>query len=371
MATSESDADFESADEELGRGAPVKRDTRVTACRTTVDSESDDDTEFVGSVGTIWQRSFEPDEPLRTMSGRKALAANKADKIDDVKVESAGRAKSAGRVKKTSKEGETTSPDHVESASAAHALSTTAQSTKDAQSGIESSVASEAMSKVEATKSGEKQVSQTSKSRQDTSRHVGVKKLGTRLAKDNAESCAPVAVAAQQEDECSVKCSNEKLSVNKDTEERSKTQVAGNLFRPSSALSEVDMPEELKSNKKFKEVFQPEGWEGLGDDVVLPDELMEENLQPVLQRLSLATKAESKDEEDSLASWGSWGNWGVTSLINTATASVSTLTSHVSQGLTLLEGTMGAQDPAELERIKQGAVTETDGTIFNINSVLL
>ncbi|XP_071572796.1 protein FAM114A2 isoform X2 [Temnothorax nylanderi] len=350
MATSESDADFESADEELGRGAPVRRNPRVTTVyRTTVDSESDDevdDTEYVQRAprgGTDWQRRS---ETFRMMSdaptGRETLLDDKGDKIDDVKGESGKRnAKSVGRVGKTSDKRETTSP--VDSGRATQSLSTSAISAKDRdESALESSeiVASDAMSKTEATETvlGDKDISQA-KPGQDTSRQLGGKKLGTRLAKDNADECCVTGAAEQErEDKCSTECSSEKSlpSASKDTEEISKTQVA--------------------------EVFQPEGWEGLGDDIELPDELTEEKLQPVLQRLSLANKDEIQDE-GSLGSWGTWGNWGVTSLINTATASVSTLTSHVSQGLTLLEGTIGAQDPSdptELEKIKQDAVAATD-----------
>ena len=103
-------------------------------------------------------------------------------------------------------------------------------------------------------------------------------------------------------------------------------------------ITESDMPEELKSEKTFKEVFKPEGWEGLGDSIELPDELTEEKLQPVLKRLSLV------DEETSSSSVWGWGNWDVSSLINTASAGVSTLTSHVSQGFTLLEESMAISD---------------------------
>jgi hypothetical protein len=50
--------------------------------------------------------------------------------------------------------------------------------------------------------------------------------------------------------------------------------------------------------------------------------------------------------------WG-WGTWG-SSLLSTATASVSTLTSHVSQGISTVmdsvEGGLGAPDPEELAR---------------------
>ncbi|KAG5324590.1 F1142 protein, partial [Acromyrmex heyeri] len=368
MATSESDADFESADEELGRGV-VKRNIRTTVYRTTVDSESDD--EYVQHAPydiTNWQSRSEtfrmtPD----VLTGRKTLVDNKDDKIDsNVKVESdICTTKSIDCVEKASNERETTSPFKSRKSS-----STSTISVKDKESVVESNkiLESDVMSEVKATKTklDNKKIFQT-KQQQGTACQLDKKKLGTRLTKDKIdEPC--VNIATELED--AVKYSNKKslLFVDKNTEckseEKSKTQVTGNQFRPSSDLSEIDMPEELKSNKKFKEVFQPEGWEGLGDDVELPDELTEEKLQPMLQRLSLADKEDSKDE-DSLGNWGSWGNWGVTSLINTATASVSTLTNHVSQGLTLLEGTI-VQDPTELERIKQNAVPETDGAQLEI-----
>ncbi|KYM86521.1 hypothetical protein ALC53_03982 [Atta colombica] len=364
MATSESDADFESADEELSR-VLVKRNIRATVYRTTVDSESDDDTEYVQRAPcdiTNWQSRSEtfrmtPD----VLTGRKTLVDNKNDKIDsNVKVESdTCTAKSIDYVENASNKRETTS-----SLESRKFSSTSTISVKGKESVIESNkiLESDVMSEVEVTELDDKKIFQTSKQQQGTARQLDTKKLGTRLTKDKIdEPC--VNIATELED--AAKNSNKKslLFLGKNTEckseEKSKTQITGNQFRPSSDLSEIDMPEELKSNKKFKEVFQPEGWEGLGDDIELPDELTEEKLQPMLQRLSLADKKDSKDE-DSLGSWGSWGNWGVTSLINTATASVSTLTNHVSQGLTLLEGTI-VQDPTELERIKQNAVPETDG----------
>jgi len=385
MATSESDADFESADEELGRGAPVKRNTRVTTYRTTVDSESDDDTEYVQRVpcgSTHWQTRSETFRMTPDVStGQKTLVDDKDDKINsDVKVESDVRiAKSIDRVENTSNKQETTFPiEESEKSTRSSSIFVTSAKGKNTGSEIESNkiVESDVVSKVEATKTelDDKEISQT-KQQQNVScqleKIVG-KKLETGFAKDNVDEPCVTSIAMEQENKYS-KCSNEKslLLVSKDTEckleEKSKTRViTGNRSKPSSDLLETDMPEELKSNKKFKEVFQPEGWEGLGEDVELPDELTEEKLQPVLRKFSLANKEQNKDES-SLGSWGNWGNWGVTSLINTATASVSTLTNHVSQGLTLLEGTIGAQDPTELERIKQDVVTATNGTTFSIN----
>ncbi|XP_011629626.1 protein FAM114A2 isoform X2 [Pogonomyrmex barbatus] len=332
MATSESDADFESADEELGASG-VKRNTRTavywTTSPTTVDSESDD--EYVQRApcdGTHWQRRAQNFRATPDAPGRKITPiGDKDDKTNgDVKVESDRHIAQSVDVAKTSNKQETS----IESGqSTASVISTKDKDIVESSKNVQSDV----MSKVEDSKI--KKVSQT-KQRQDTTRQLDAKKLGTRFAKDNADESH---IATEQENKCSAEYSNEKSlssTWKKDTEykmeEKSKTQVA---------------------------VFQPEGWEGLGDDIELPDELTEEKLQPVLQRLSLANKEEGKDES-SLGSWGSWGNWGVTSLINTATASVSTLTNHMSQGFTLLEDTIKVQEPTELERTKEQDVATPD-----------
>lgn len=47
--------------------------------------------------------------------------------------------------------------------------------------------------------------------------------------------------------------------------------------------------------------------------------------------------------------WGGWSGWGMTSLLTTATDSVSTFSSQVTAGLsTVLETTVGAPDPEVL-----------------------
>nr|XP_031828689.1 protein FAM114A2 isoform X2 [Nomia melanderi] len=107
------------------------------------------------------------------------------------------------------------------------------------------------------------------------------------------------------------------------------------------------MPDEMKSDKKFKEVFKPEGWEGLGDEIELPEELTEEKLQPILKKLSLM----GQETQNSSTGWG-WNNWGVSSLINTATVGVSALTSHVSHGLTLLEETIAIAEEPKMNEIE-------------------
>lgn len=113
------------------------------------------------------------------------------------------------------------------------------------------------------------------------------------------------------------------------------------LKKKSSSTEISEEPEELMSNLKFKEIFKPDGWEGLGEDVELPNDLSDDKYHPVLDKIV-------SQDEDFNGGWGGWGSWGMSSLINTATAGVSTLTSHVSQGLTLLEESMGIPDPEDL-----------------------
>ncbi|KAF5304564.1 hypothetical protein FQA39_LY09615 [Lamprigera yunnana] len=68
------------------------------------------------------------------------------------------------------------------------------------------------------------------------------------------------------------------------------------------------------------------------------------------------------NEETSRSGWIGWGNWGgVTALLSTATAGVTTITNHVSQGLsTVLETGIGAPDPEELARINSRENTQIE-----------
>ncbi|XP_021926416.1 protein FAM114A2 isoform X2 [Zootermopsis nevadensis] len=81
------------------------------------------------------------------------------------------------------------------------------------------------------------------------------------------------------------------------------------------------------------------------------EESSEHNIAPVLDKLS---QSASEKETDSDSSWGGWGNWGMTSLLFTATESVSALTTQVSQGLgTVLEAGIGAPDPEMLAQLEK------------------
>lgn len=136
--------------------------------------------------------------------------------------------------------------------------------------------------------------------------------------------------------------------------------------KPEQTDRSPEIPDEMKSNLKFKDIFKPDGWEGLDDDVDLPDSLSDDKYHPVLDKL--ASAAGNRTPDDVVDSWSTWGSWGVSSLINTATAGVSTVTSQVSRGLTLLEETMGIQDPEELaqavlaEEAKNPDNTESEKT---------
>nr|CAD7393548.1 unnamed protein product [Timema cristinae] len=73
------------------------------------------------------------------------------------------------------------------------------------------------------------------------------------------------------------------------------------------------------------------------------------NLNNFMDRMSES----SQKETGSSLGWGGWSSWGVTSLLSTATESVATLSTHVSQGLsTVLETGIGAPDPEEFARLQ-------------------
>lgn len=110
----------------------------------------------------------------------------------------------------------------------------------------------------------------------------------------------------------------------------------------SSKLS-VKKPEE---DEKGWDDF--DNWGDEADNTVINNknnsEAQTQNIKSVADRLS-ASGTESKSK-----GWG-WGGWGVDSLLNTATAGISSITNHVSQSIsTVLETSIGAPDPEELAR---------------------
>ncbi|XP_075235099.1 protein FAM114A2 [Lycorma delicatula] len=124
--------------------------------------------------------------------------------------------------------------------------------------------------------------------------------------------------------------------------------------------------------KKEVENFPVDGWE-LEDGFEVPsdlsskpkDEEFEKELFPVLNKLSsLSTsngKETNKEGNGGGSNWANWGGWGVSSLLSTATESVSTLTSHVSAGFnTVLETRLGAPDPEVLAQTSEKEIQEKE-----------
>ncbi|XP_017877284.1 protein FAM114A2 [Ceratina calcarata] len=305
MATSESD-DFESADEEMNQQESSRRNNRQQQWKpTTIDSESDDDAEFIPHqvyTNTIY-KNRESYQPVTAASEQRSAA-----KVSDNSKTKQVDVKSCERVTDLS----------------------VSDDKKKVKSDKDESKASD-----DANMEQQCDTSQSNESEKDRKqKKIGTKKLGTRiftnLASDN--------VARVDKD---VLTSEESLL---------------NKLSIKDEITESDMPEEMKSDKTFKEVFKTEGWEGLEDDLTLPEELAEEKLQPILKTLSQS----DQEGENSSVGWG-WGNWDVSTLINTASVGVSTLTSHVSHGLTLLEETMGLPDePVENEEKEEDKTTSED-----------
>ncbi|CAG2062356.1 unnamed protein product, partial [Timema podura] len=93
------------------------------------------------------------------------------------------------------------------------------------------------------------------------------------------------------------------------------------------------------------------GWEdGIEQESAdIQSSVENKNLNNFMDRISES----SQKETGSSLGWGGWSSWGVTSLLSTATESVATLSTHVSQGLsTVLETGIGAPDPEEFARLQ-------------------
>uniref|UniRef100_A0A1B6ECK6 Protein FAM114A2 n=1 Tax=Clastoptera arizonana TaxID=38151 RepID=A0A1B6ECK6_9HEMI len=92
-----------------------------------------------------------------------------------------------------------------------------------------------------------------------------------------------------------------------------------------------------------------DGWEIEDDCLEEEAPVLSSNeieVRPVIERLSEVAENENKGH-----GWSSWGSWGVTSLLSTATESVSTFSSHVTSGIsTVLETSLGVPDPEELAK---------------------
>lgn len=331
MATSESD-DFESADEEMNHDIPTKRSTQIQQRNlpNTIDSESDDDTEYVPRqpyTNINFGRSKKKYWPTMDTSTNETRADKDISTKDTRNYEK--HEQPIINIDETCEKNEenisTIDSQKVECAQI---------NTGDTDLKVENNNGNIKLRKDKIEVSPEKDVNMDLHSEltvklnekekiQHKGKKLGVKKLGTRVMSSS--------ILMTDID-----------NIDRHINERDILMTGEDVlskFSMQDEITESDMPEELKSDKTFKEIFKSEGWEGLEDPIELPEELIEEKLQPVLKRLSLV----AEETGSSSTSWG-WGNWGVSSLINTASVGVSTITSHVSQGLTLLEESMALSD---------------------------
>ena len=302
MATSESD-DFESADEEMSHDKPAKRSTQQWCSSAAIDSESDDDTEYIPRMpyaNMICDRKMgRYSSEASMMTSEKKPRRNTIKENKDIVEETCNNAEDKQSITNTTENSEETKEEITDTRFADVKLNESEEKT----SLKKNKIGVRAMSK--------------STEEDRTLQKLGPKKLGMKLTQSNARTTDTADITGE---------------ISKiDVLPREEIIFCNESFM-TNELTELDVPEEMLSNKKFKEVFKPEGWEGLGNEIELPEELTEEKLQPILKRLSLA----GEEAQNSSGGWG-WGTWGVNSLINTASAGVSTLTSHVSHGLTLLE----------------------------------
>ncbi|XP_076296943.1 protein FAM114A2 [Lasioglossum baleicum] len=301
MATSESD-DFESADEEMNHDISARRNnqTRIWSPPTAIDSESDDDTEFVPRAPYDY-RNIVYSEESKKCSSKTDYTTNKntidevaIQKSEDDNVKSAFNKEKGGQLVNTI--------ERTENECSLFNLQTE-ECVRDSNT---------MTLKVDKNDEGNSVDEITAHGSSINNPQVNADNITTNIDKENV--------------------------VTTENPDASTSSVQDEL----SELSELEMPEEMKSDKTFKEVFKPEGWEGLGNEIELPEELTEEKLQPILKKLSLA----GQEMQTSYSGWG-WDNWGVSTLINTATVGVSAITNHVSHGLTLLEESIAVTEEPE------------------------
>ncbi|KAL2738820.1 protein FAM114A2 [Vespula squamosa] len=327
MATSESD-DFESADEELAHNVTSKanvEDTRWPGIQSVVDSESDDDTECIPQLPRKNILIYEKPR-FRSFQREVASSEEKLITIKDTPTKECNDEESKVSAEKIQ---EIVSPTDTITET------TIVKDNTLETSAVNQENSTEVTSKSTTTTGPKEERLPRPRRSADGSKKLGVKKLGTKIEKESE-------VTPNTTENIKENISTKNVISKESTKE---IDVVSDVSS-NTDLSEVDMPEELKSNKKFKEIFKPQGWEKIGNNIELVEDLTEQKIQPVLDRLSI----DDKDSENSL--WANWGSWGVSSLINTASAGVSTLTTHVSQGLSLLEETINVSDASQLQMIQ-------------------
>lgn len=387
MATSDSD-DFESADEELvARDTPSRKLTNQwQSPSSAIDSESDDDNECMPSVNSSASRNVQSSgqERIRSRSSVASVESTHGQTPSAKPSASSEQAKDApkasSRIDKREGSKNTSAPPEtgkdgsigrligksIDFSQVAASVkrddgkdeSAVEAKTEDAARKLSFSTDETAESSETKQKVAEKsEAAQTRKERAPRQRRakesksLGAKKLGSRVVDDGPARPPSVDADTPEEIRRRAIAEGKEPPIIEECWEFNEEETAKILKGMKDfGLGDGDrvrMPEELKSDKKFSEVFKPDGWEGLDDEEILA-ELDENGVRPVLDKIASAS-----EERSNYSGWGSWGSWGVNSLINSATASVTTLAEHVTHGLTLLDEAVGAPNPAELARPEQ------------------
>lgn len=103
---------------------------------------------------------------------------------------------------------------------------------------------------------------------------------------------------------------------------------------------EIDEPKNVwKNDDEFKNMWKNNEWEPFDD------------MKSIQTNSDQTLNSSAIKNESTTSVWGGWGNWDLSSVLSTATASVSTISSRVTLGLsTVLESSIGVPDPEELAK---------------------
>uniref|UniRef100_A0A1B6FJM3 Protein FAM114A2 n=1 Tax=Cuerna arida TaxID=1464854 RepID=A0A1B6FJM3_9HEMI len=187
------------------------------------------------------------------------------------------------------------------------------------------------------------------------------KKLGTRLTGNTKLdiSCVPnKSEDTKEKKEC-------KISLGIKTGKESQHIDNIKPIVTSLQTQSVEHEEKLSIKSINSEYKSSDGWEIEEDGFSIPSTLAKSpdmTIQNDLEQFDTLEKIkQSSNEQEDIQGWGGWGGWGVSSLISTATGSVSTFSSQVSAGLsTVLETTVGAPDAETLAAAIAGTSEQTD-----------
>ncbi|CAG9820134.1 unnamed protein product [Phaedon cochleariae] len=185
----------------------------------------------------------------------------------------------------------------------------------------------------------------------------------------------------------STESSSEKANDDQSQESETENMWDNNEWEPISIdnvnpsvgknIKTVSLPEKTIEEN----LWENDDWEPIenkGDDS--DDTWQKEEWDPIENKIAVSSQAKDTSND---TTWGGWSTWGVSSILSTATHSVSTLTNQVSQGLSnVLENSMGIPNPEELakqhlneeekicgilENVEQNSAVEEDSKDKNYN----